>query len=329
MTTVDFHTHLLSRDVKFNRIYDKVALKIFGKKFGIDLDTVFSDPYNSYTKALLSSVRNSDHVSKIVLFGVDSRISAKGDIVLHDDITVCARNEDVYKLYKENKDVIIPFFSVNPNRSNALQLIDGFVDIGFKGSKFLQNYWNVDTRNKQYEPYFRKLAEYNIPLIIHAGSESSIHSYKDCESLEMVKRPLDCGVTVVAAHMALSYEPLKIFKALSKDPKNFNEDYFKLLQLLKEYPNLYADISSILTPVRAKVLRHLSEQTDIHDKLLFGTDFPVPFSAMFTTHDLSIMKRWEISKDMNPFNRYTSSILEYFPEDNDIYTNYKSILVGE
>jgi predicted TIM-barrel fold metal-dependent hydrolase len=145
----------------------------------------------------------------------------------------------------------------------------------------------------------------------------------------MVKRPLDCGVTVVAAHMALSYEPLKIFKALSKDPKNFNEDYFKLLQLLKEYPNLYADISAILTPVRAKVLRHLSEQTDIHDKLLFGTDFPVPFSSMFTTHDLSFIKRWQISKDMNPFNRYTSSILEYFPEDNDIYTNYKSILVGE
>ena len=35
-------------------------------------------------------------------------------------------------------------------------------------------------------------------------------------------QPIDIGVTTIAAHMALSYHPLSIFKALSKNPKNFN-----------------------------------------------------------------------------------------------------------
>lgn len=321
MKTIDMHVHLLNKDVKFDRFYDKALLPFFAKKFGFDYKNLKKNPYEEYVSSLIKSVQTSEYVEKIVLFGVDARLDDYGSVI-HKDVTVSADNEDVFKVYKENKNEVIPFFSVNPKRKNALDLVEGFSDIGFKGAKFLQNYWGVDTREKRYDSYFEKLVELKLPLIIHVGSETSVHSFKEMESIEMLRRPLDIGVNVICAHMALSYDlNHKMFSS-----KHLNEDYFVLLQMLKDYPNLYADVSAILTPVRAKALRHLSNQTDIHNKLLFGTDFPVPFTTVLNSHDLSFSKRLEISKEKNVFDRYTKSLLEYFPEDNDLYSNYRKLL---
>jgi len=325
MQTVDIHMHLLSSDVKFNRFYDKLVIKFFAKKMGLVPEDLITNPYKAYTDSLVKNVRDSKYISKTVLFGVDAKVDNFGKEI-HRDLTVCATNEDLLKLYQENTDVIIPFFSINPMRPDALDLIDKYSEFGFKGAKFLQNYWSVNTRDKKYRAYFEKLKEKNLPLIVHVGSESSIHSNKNCESLWMVNHPLEVGVKVIAAHMALSYEPIRIFKALSKNPKNFNQDYFTLLEMLNQHDNLYADISAILTPVRAKVLPHLSEQYQVHDKLLFGTDYPVPFSTVFTSYDLPYKKRFELAKIDNPFDRYTESILEYFNEDSPIFQNYKKVL---
>lgn len=325
MKTIDIHTHLLSSDVAFDRFYDKLALYFFAKKFGMNPKALSRDPYGEYTRALVESVRGSKHVDKIVLFGVDARVDEVGE-TMHKDITVCATNEDVAALYRGNEDVIIPFFSINPKRPDALDLIDRYADAGFRGSKFLQNYWGVDTREARYRPYFDKLAQRGLPLIVHVGSESSVHSFKSCESIEMLNQPLEAGVNVICAHMALSYDPLKIWRAFSKNPKHFNDEYYLLLDMLKKYPNLYADISALLTPVRAKVLRHLSQQEEVHHKLLFGTDFPVPFSMVFNSYDLPFSKRFELSREGNPFDRYAKGILEYFPASNPIYSNYAKIL---
>ncbi|RLA72989.1 MAG: mannonate dehydratase [Epsilonproteobacteria bacterium] len=325
MQTVDIHAHLLNSKVSFNRFYDKIVIKLFAKKMGYDAKKLLENPYEEYTNALMNTIRTSEHLDKSVLFGVDAKVDNSGRVI-DKDLTVCATNEDLLKVYENNKDIIVPFFSINPMRPDALDLIDKYYDLGFKGAKFLQNYWGVDTREARYRPYFEKLQEKNIPLIIHVGSESSIHSIKECEKIEMLDQPLDIGVNVIAAHMALSYNPWRMFKALSKNPKNFNEEYFQLLKMLNQHDNLYADISALLTPIRAKVLRHLSEQTDVHEKLLFGTDYPVPFSTVFNSYDLSYKKRFKLSKVENAHDRYAKTILEYFSEDNPIYTNHKKLL---
>lgn len=325
MQTVDIHVHLLNSEVAFNRFYDKLAIRFFGKKLGIEPKELLKNPYEAYTNTLVKMVRESKHLSKTVLFGVDARVDAKGKEI-HRDLTVCATNEDLLKLYQNNQDVILPFFSINPMRPDALDLIDKYSELGFKGAKFLQNYWGVDTRDDRYTAYFEKLKEKNIPLIVHIGSESSVHSFKECEKIHMLDQPLDIGVNVIAAHMALSYQMHNPFKAFSKNPKNFSEAYFTLLEMLEKHDNLYADISALLTPVRAKVLRHLSQQEHIHEKLLFGTDYPVPFTSVLNSYDLPYKKRFEISKEQNPFDRYAKAILEYFPKENALYTNYQKIL---
>lgn len=325
MQTIDIHTHLLSSEVKFDRFYDKLAIRFFAKKFGMEPKALMENPYEAYVEGLTNNARNSKYIKKMVLFGVDDRVDDDGNSI-HKDITVCATNENLLAVYEKHKDVVIPFFSINPKRPDALELIDKYVALGFKGAKFLQNYWNVDTREERYRPYFEKLASLDLPLIVHVGNESSIHSYKACEAIEMLDAPLKAGVTVIAAHMALSYDSFGLRKMFSKNPKYFNEEYFILLNMLKIYDNLYADISALLTPIRAKALRHLSSQYEVHDKLLFGTDFPVPFTTVLNSYDLPYKKRFVLAKEKNPYDRYIKVILEYFNASNPIYTNYQKIL---
>ncbi len=325
MKTVDIHTHLLSSEVSFHRPYDRFALRLFGKKFGLDVQALAQNPFNAYIKALTDSVRTSAHVGKVVLFGVDARVDDAG-CELHRDATVCASNEDVLGVFQQHGDVVIPFFSINPKRPDALDLIDTYVEQGFRGAKFLQNYWGVDTREVRYRPYFEKLAALGLPLIVHVGSESSVDSVPACERLEMLDQPVALGVNTICAHMALSYSIFRPIRSFSNNPKYFGDEYFRLLKKLEQHDNLYADISALLTPVRARVLRHLSEQQQIHHKLLFGTDFPVPFSMRLNSYDLPWKERVSLSRIANPFDRYTKAVLAYFGEENPVYSNYGKIL---
>ncbi len=327
MKTVDIHVHLLSSDVSFDRLYDKIALYFFAKRFGLRAKEIFKNPYNAYTSALIRNVEQSKHIEKIVLFGVDAAVDDEGGI-LHQDKTVCASNDAIASLYQQHPDKIIPFFSINPKRPDAIELIKKYHAMGFKGAKFLQNYWGVDTNDTRYKAYFETLVALDLPLIIHIGSESSVHSYKDYESITMLKQPLEMGVKVICAHMALGYEKDQFFRALRKNPKYYNQEYFTLLEMLQTYEHLYADISAILTPVRAKVLRHLSMQKEVHHKLLFGTDYPVPFTIFLNSYDLSLWKRLRIVVEKNAFDRYAKAILEYFPKESMIYTNYQKIIKG-
>ncbi|MDR0761894.1 MAG: amidohydrolase [Campylobacteraceae bacterium] len=322
---VDMHVHLLSSQVGFKRFYDKLAIMFFARRLGANPKQLIKNSYEEYVNTLIKSVKTSRKIKKITLFGIDEKIDEEGK-VLHKDNTVCASNDDVLRLYKKHHDIIIPFFSINPLRSNALELIDKYVDRGFKGAKFMQNYWEIDTNDEKFIPYYEKLKKRDLPVIFHIGSESSLPSNRAYESLKMIELPLKLGLKVIVAHMALSYEPLKILRALKRNPKYYPKEYFTLIEMLKTYDNLYADISAILTPVRAKVLRHLSREKEIHHKLLYASDYPVPFSIMLNSYDLLPSKRFKFVFEKNPFDRYALVINEYFPPESAIYTNYKKVL---
>ena len=98
-----------------------------------------------------------------------------------------------------------------------------------------------------------------------------------------------------------------------------------LIRLNKISDNLYADISALLTIFKSRVLRDLTTR-GVEERLLFGTDYPVVFSTIFCSYDLSFKKRLELSKIENPFDRYIEAILEYFPKESPIYSNYKKVL---
>ncbi|MBL3589037.1 MAG: amidohydrolase family protein [gamma proteobacterium endosymbiont of Lamellibrachia anaximandri] len=327
MKTVDIHTHLLNPSVRFDRPLDRFIVRFFAKKLGVEVKRLKANPYSVYLESMARAISESQHLEKTCLFGVDSRVDHKGRDI-HRDETVCASTEDVLAAAVHYPDSFIPFLSVNPDRPDALDLIDEYVERGCKGAKFLQNYWGIDLNNERFLPYYEKLKSNDIPLIIHIGCEYTIQSDPDYERLNMIELPLKSGVTVIAAHMGLGRPNYKFrfWRNLSRNPDFFDQDYYTLLEKLTVYDNLYADLSAILTPFKARSLRHISQQTMTHEKILFGTDFPVPFPIIFNTYDLDISTRLRINAMENPFDRYIEALLEYFPAGSAIYSNYQKVL---
>jgi predicted TIM-barrel fold metal-dependent hydrolase len=330
MKTVDIHTHLLNPNARFDRLFDKLTIRFFGDGLGWDREALQTDPYAAYVETMARSIRESTYIEKACLFGVDSRLDRRGRETDRDR-TVCAMTEDVLAVAEKYPQQFIPFLSVNPRRPEALERIDEYVEKGCRGAKFLQNYWAIDLNDEQFVPYYEKIRAHRIPLIIHIGSEFSIDSDARYERVDMLDLPLACGVTVIASHMGLgrvNYK-LRLWRNLSRNPRYFDKDYLLLLEKLQHHENLYADISAILSPLKARALRHLSKQTEVHPKILFGTDYPVPFPIRYNTYDLEADTRKRIDSIRNPFDRYTSAILEYFPANSPIYQNHRKLLLNK
>ncbi|WP_369160783.1 amidohydrolase family protein [Candidatus Thiodiazotropha sp. LNASS1] len=330
MRTIDIHTHLLNPEVAFDRLFDRVAVHLFARRLGVEPHALKKQPYQTYIEAMAKAVDESNYVEKTCLFGVDARFDEKGREVDRDK-TVCAMSEDVLAVAAEYPDCFIPFLSVNPMRPGALDLLDEYAEKGCRGAKFLQNYWGIDLNSERLIPYYEKLKQHKLPLIVHIGSEYTIQSHPSYERIEMLDLPLACGVTVIAAHMGLGRFEHRVcaWRNLSKAPHHFDRDYFRLLAMLTQYQNLYADISAILVPLRARALRHLSEQKQVHEKILFGTDYPVPFTVRHNSFDLDSPTRRRIAQIANPFDRYAAVILEYFPDGSPIYRNHQKLLPAE
>ena len=321
--TVDIHSHLLSADVKFDRFYDKLALAFFAKKFDINRRELIKNGFEGYKSNFARLIKSSNFVQKSVVFGVDAKFDEGGNLV-HKDKTVCASNEDVFAFYEQNPSEVVPFFSVNPNRKDALNLIEKYHKMGFKGGKLLHSYWETDLNDKRYEPYFRLLSELGLPLVIHVGDENSLASNKALESIEQLKSPLNLGCRIVCAHMGASSDG--VLSMFSRDPEKLGANYFTLLRWLREFDGLYADVSALLCINKARILSHLKTQTQIHDKILFGTDFPVPFSVILSSYDLPFCERLALNRIQNPLDRYVCAMSLYFGEDSPIFSNYKKIL---
>ena len=321
--TVDIHSHLLSADVKFDRFYDKLALAFFAKKFDINRRELIKNGFEGYKSNFARLIKSSNFVQKSVVFGVDAKFDESGNLV-HKDKTVCATNEDVFAFYEQNPNEVVPFFSVNPNRKDALNLIEKYHKMGFRGGKLLHSYWETDLNDKRYEPYFRLLSELRLPLVIHVGDENSLASNKALESIEQLKSPLNLGCRIVCAHMGASSDG--VLSMFSRDPEKLGANYFTLLRWLREFDGLYADVSALLCINKARILPHLKTQTQIHDKILFGTDFPVPFSVILSSYDLPFRERLALNRIQNPLDRYVCAMSLYFGENSPIFSNYKKIL---
>jgi hypothetical protein len=98
-----------------------------------------------------------------------------------------------------------------------------------------------DTR---YIPFWKKMAESRLPLLAHTGGEHTLPVINAAfADSKLLRTPLECGVTVIAAHCGTR-------------SGFFDHDYFDdWVAMLREFPNLYGDISALVSLNRCAHLR--------------------------------------------------------------------------
>jgi hypothetical protein len=114
-----------------------------------------------------------------------------------------------------------------------------------------------------------------------------------------LERPLECGVTVIAAHCATPVFPLinkKIIRDFYLFMKSVNSDSIRL----------WADTSALSLSTRLPFISEILE-TFPPDWLVHGSDFPIPIDSWPhlppVTHDITPEEYIKICRTKNPFDR--------------------------
>lgn len=216
-----------------------------------------------YVEDLRKELQASQFVKQAVLLAMDGVYGSFGQLdQTHTEFLIS--NRYVLDIARQHPDLFLPGVSINPQRQDAVEEVHRCAGAGAVLVKVLPNAQQFDPANPRYRPFYRALAERRLPLLSHVGYEFSLigkdQSVGDPARLRV---PLDEGVTVIAAH-ACSYGLMLYEKFLP----TFQE-------LAAGYPNFYADISALTLPNRMKMLLHLRRHPELHDRLLFGTDYPL------------------------------------------------------
>ena len=144
-------------------------------------------------------------------------------------------NDYVLKLAKQHKQ-FLPAISIHPARRDALNELEKGIAEGAVMMKCLPNCQNIDCREPRYTKFWERMAEAGIPLLAHTGGEHTLQVIRpDLADPRILKRPLEIGVTVIAAHSGS--------KSGVSDPEYFHH----FAEMALKYPNFYGDNSAFNT----------------------------------------------------------------------------------
>ena len=267
-TLIDCHGHLAALPDSDNGCYISPKM-LRGPLFRFLLWKHQLSPSNpreankKYLTDLLTELRASLHVQKAVLLGMDGVYDSNGRLNReHTDFLIS--NDYVLKTARAYPNEFLAGVSINPQRRDAVEEIHRCADAGASLVKVLPNAQQFDPADMRYKAFYRTLAERKLPFLSHVGYELSLIG-KD-QSLgdpDRLKPALDEGATVIAAH-ACSYGLILFEKFLPT-----------LRDFVQRYPHFYSDISALTLPNRFRMLLHLRRYPEIHERLLFGTDYPL------------------------------------------------------
>lgn len=208
-------------------------------------------------------------ISQSVLYACDAPI-------------VYASNEYVSALCNRHPDKFIGFASVNPNRENAVEIIEkAIVQLGLRGMKFhppLQNFYPND---RKIFPIYEKAIELNVPVVFHVGTTPFGSMVKLNQANPILLDDVACAfpeLRIMLTHLGTLWH---------------NES----AMVVEKNPNVFIDTAAYIYEIEEILTDNLMKRVG-EDKFIFGTDYPMPFGG--TIHKMKdfvdCINRLDLSK---------------------------------
>ncbi len=197
--------------------------------------------------------------------------------VAHRDLgsDMYTSNSFVRALCRQHPQRFLFGASVHPYRTDARACVDEVFAAGACLLKWIPLHHNIDVTDPRTVAILRHCGALGLPLLVHYGEEFSLTTHRPeyrsvAPLLETLRQLRRAGTmpTVILAHAATPVSP-RGDRASHK---------LVLAALAGEFADapLYADISALTAWTKVRFLRDLRARRELHAKLLFGSDFPVP-----------------------------------------------------
>ncbi len=318
MTTpvVDLHIHVAARDrpdclVSKKTLWSPAFLyMVLGNQ--IDLLQLADDFDGTIRKNIIDPLNASESVDKGVLLALDG-VYRNGKLQ-RDRSNLVVSNDYVRELARQNPKVLFGA-SVNPTRADAKEELERCLtgDPPAALVKWLPNSQEFHPKKDVPDWFYDRLKQENVPLLCHTGPEYAVPvnkpKYQGLGDPRLLKRALDRGVTVIAAHCATRFFPLE------------RQDYLPELRDMmrmadKKKWKLYADVSAMCTLSRIGTVDNVLESLP-KDRLVLGSDFPIPVETMpwLLVRDLDRDEASRLINMKNPIEKNYQQLLAMgFPE---------------
>lgn len=243
-----------------------------------------------YLAELLRQLRASA-IDKVLLFAQDGRYDRQGKFD-RTSTDFYVPNDYLFEVVAQHPDMLVPCVSINPKRRDALEEVDRCAERGARAVKVHPPTQDVDPGEERFRPFYRRLSERGILLIVHTGTEhgSAVVGHEFSRPLRLAPA-LEEGCTVLAAHSGMSafFDP---------------EDFFpELVAMVRRYPSLYCDSAVLASMFRWRCIPRLLAHPEVLARLVHASDFPFPSNALVFWNRLRPGQLLDLGSEPNLFER--------------------------
>src|SRR5437660_971360 len=202
--TIDMHVHIVGNGAGGTgcwlrvKTWHRPLAAYMLRHIGLPAKAISGDFDRLYVEHLLHLVRTSS-LGTVVILAHDQVYEDRGHVM--DGVgSFYVPNDYVLKLAQVYPQ-FLPAVSIHPARPDAFGELERCLAAGAVMMKILPNCHNIDCNDRRYKLFWGKMAEAGLPLLAHTGGEHTVPVVrKDLANPRVLRLPLECGVTVIAAH---------------------------------------------------------------------------------------------------------------------------------
>jgi uncharacterized protein len=323
---IDMHFHVVGRGKNIDQVNDQVFFypednntlltsvlyrlveKYLGEA-GADFDQSGTIDTDEYLAMIYRYLSTSKEIEGVVLLALDAVYDPETGEIDKTKTDLWVSNRFLAKKVKELNDQLtgegVPkkkFYwgaSVSPNRKDWEEEMEFVVnDPNAVLIKWIPSVQHINLRDSKHRDYYESLARNNMPLLCHVGPEYSFPEgirEKERDDFRFLDKPLECGVTVIAAHCATPVFPID---------KNETAEFGAFMRSANSGGTikLWGDTSAFSLMTRIPILDEILE-TFPPEWLVHGSDFPIPIEGWVHlpgfTHDVTWKEYKQIKNTEN------------------------------
>ncbi|MFH0983020.1 MAG: amidohydrolase family protein [Planctomycetota bacterium] len=252
------------------------------KHIGLPPGALDGDLDRLYVERLLHQVRQSS-LATVVILAQEQAYDDCGR-ALEGISTYYVPNDYVLELGRRHAE-FLPGVSIHPARADAMEELERCLAAGAVLMKCLPISQNIDCNDRRYMRFWERMAEAGLPLLAHTGTEHTLPVIRpDLADPRVLQLPLECGVTVIAAHCGTRSIP-------------FACDHFgAFVEMTRRHPRLYGDTAAFNILFRGA---HVAEclREPLVERMVHGSDYPVPVFGHWSWFrgriDGGTFRRWQ------------------------------------
>lgn len=291
---IDLHVHLAglqgdgSGCFVSDRMRKTVTFHALMRLMGADMRKP-AQANEAYVRRLADLLETSTELDYACLFAMDGVYDAHGDLVPHES-HLYVPNSYVFEASRRSAH-LLPVISINPQRKDALEELDRWGELAI-ALKWLAPLQKFDPSEARYESFYQKLGALGLPVIAHTGCE---HTFPGMEqglgNPALYERLIRQGVPVIFSHCGTG--------SFLYPAHDYSETF---VTMLERYDNVFGDTSAFCSLVRYKQVRRFAADR-YAGRILHGSDFPIPTSALYFLPALGFGKVMALSTARNPMDR--------------------------